>query len=123
MPDVPKRMSPERLEELRSAAVRHADAPSPVARIKLAEQRELIAEIDALNAENARLAADNICLTVEARKLAAECRCGRQYDELIHICDHDPTRPCRACEAAKALDAARASTDASGALARHGGGA
>lgn len=106
MPDAPKRMSPERLEELRSAAVRHADAPSPVARIKLAEQRELIAEIDALRAELTIVTAARDAALADCRILVAQIN--RLVDDA-----HSSGLVLQATVGDYAFDA----------LARHGGGA
>lgn len=136
MSDAPKRPTPEQVEEIRGLL---ADGWS-----SYTAQKMLLAEIDALRSQVATLtverdeAQDRLILSearqlkanderdsaiADCKALAAECRCSRQYDNLLHTCDRDPTRPCRACEAAQALEAARVATNASGALARHGGGA
>lgn len=52
MPDAPKRMSPERLEELRTLP-----EVSGLPYYRMQEGRELIAEIDALRADHTALAA------------------------------------------------------------------
>ncbi len=123
MSDAPKRMSPERLEELLRAAVQDADAPNPVVRVLLAEQRELIAEIEALRADNNRVLVEAIRLAVEARKLAAECEAARARLTPLGVAYRTLAADTASQPNAVAYAAARAATDASGALARHGGGA
>ena len=133
MPDAPKRMSPERLEELRTLP-----EVSGLPYYRMQEGRELIAEIDALRAENKRVLVEAICLTVEARKVAIECKAWRKawdgrdhrdagYADPYHSHNKpgqwDEGRPCPSCRRFMDVQAARAATDASGALARHGGGA
>lgn len=125
MPDAPKRMSPERLEELRQARAVHSCVQHPVLRAMLAAQwYELVEEIDALRADYNTVAAE-----CEAWRKAWDERDDRDagYADPYHSHNTpgqwDEGRPCLSCLRFMAVQAARAATDASGALARHGGGA
>ena len=135
MPDVPKRMSPERLEELRTLP-----EVSGLPYYRMQEGRELIAEIDALQSELAgaiKALGGGVAAIADAladcKAVASECEAWRKaesemqmlsfaYDTLFtEDCDHPKLDGWRALIEATRL--ARIATDASGALARHGGGA
>ena len=125
MSDAPKRMSPERLEELRQARAVHSCVQHPVLRAMLAAQwYELVEEIDALRADYNTVAAE-----CEAWRKAWDERDDRDagYADPYHSHNTpgqwDEGRPCPSCRRFMAVQAARAATDANGALARHGGGA
>ena len=140
MPDAPKRMSPERLEELRTLP-----EVSGLPYYRMQEGRELIADIDALQSELAgaiKALGGGVAAIADAladcKAVASECEAWRRawderddrdagYADPYHSHNKpgqwDEGRPCPSCRRFMAVQAARAATDANGALARHGGGA